>query len=247
MKNAIYIFLLITSVICTSQAQGILKGKVDNYEGPETSILSIDMMSNSFDQIGTMSADGTFEILLAENYIEATSTSEEEKEAMAKKGFKESKNTVKSSFECYDKLIYEAGETQVAGLPVFRAVANIQEQKMYGYLHSGSSAEFIEGFLSFGQKNMSKGYHVNWFYSEGEATAKGECSVENFTYVEDESFMRIMKYDISLKKGWNIVIYEVEKVFESADGKVYDAVAREYVVDELPDDVQWVFEPKTKM
>lgn len=120
--------------------------------------------------------------------------------------------------------------------------------QLIGRLYIASAIELIDGWnpLQYHYHNIP-GYRLEWFYANGEISAKGSCVKEN-RYGEGKDFDITTVYDAQFKRGWNLVKREYNGPrinIDWGDGQhnkhSYYKEEKITVVNEFPGDAKWVF------
>ena len=50
-----------------------------------------------------------------------------------------------------------------------------------------------------------------------------------------------MVYNLNLKKGWNIIQYQIEELYTAENGKTYASVSGYETLENLPENTQYIF------
>ncbi|NNF31736.1 MAG: hypothetical protein HKN66_10120 [Flavobacteriaceae bacterium] len=237
----IYCIICLLITLTTAVSQEGIEGTVDNYTSGEAEIYS---GIKTPIKIGTIDENGTFQIPLDNTYKDQLISSVDADNAKDSQWKTSLPNLERSYGSCYNgELDIKGGDQTMIALSqlgVF-SVANFEEQKLYGKIMYASDLEFAKAIMSFGQFKVKKGYQLDWYYFESEASVKGSCSLEFYPSGDETSFTQTSNYDLEFKPGWNLVKYEIEEVFTDESGKEYIMKDHSMVLDSLPDDVQIIF------
>ena len=243
MKTQIHkISMLVASIFLgtTTYAQETISGTISNHNPDEKLIVSYDMISRETVPLGTIDDDGNFNISLDQNYLTNIKEKAESGKAKAPEGWEMKFNTVASTFECPGSdTDYKNGEAIVAGMPT-PEVTNLAGESVYAMLYAVSNADIANWLYSYGQKNSDLGYYLQWFFVEEEASAKASCEMQMYTGNDDENYNNVTILNLELKKGWNIVKYNITEVFKDVKGKITPSKTEISRIDSLPEDLQWV-------
>jgi len=234
--------MLVASILLglTGYAQESISGTISNHNPNEKLIVSYDLISKKTEQLGTIDADGHFNIPLDENYLTTIKEKAESAKAKAPEGWEMKMNTVASTFQCLgSETDYKNGETIVAGMPT-PEVTNLAGESVHAMLYAVSNADIANWLYSYGQKNCAKGYYLQYLFVEEEASAKAECTMPTYTGNDDENYNNVTILNLELQKGWNIIKYDITEVFTDKNGKTAPSKTEISRIDSIPDDLQWV-------
>lgn len=238
---------LTTSVF--AQSNIIIKNDNDN-QILEGKIISVEFMTGATKRWGKIDADGTTSIKLPKNYMKKSlREAEKQQKLYADDGWSISFNTVKSFVECSEfgeinnDVVIENPEARIFGIPPFYVVGEDKEIDKKSLL--SASSMFISSnkaiafwLVSARMESVAEGYYVQWKYIEKEASIKGSCSWSFHTGEKNEQFESKTTYDIEFDQGWNTIIYSIDEVFESKNGRSFPATMTISTSDSLPDDAQ---------
>lgn len=99
----------------------------------------------------------------------------------------------------------------------------------------------IANWLHHDEKgDVELGYYLMFYFAEGKASAKGTCMTTVYTSLGDENYDKFTLFDLELEKGWNIVRFNIEDVFESKNGATFPEIIKVTKLENLPEDLQWV-------
>jgi len=85
------------------------------------------------------------------------------------------------------------------------------------------------------------GSTINWIYSDAETTVKANCS-ENKAWKDRYSFDETTTYDLTLKKGFNIVSNTVTAIEEWDNGTINGNLPKTRIIksiDQIPSNMHW--------
>jgi hypothetical protein len=146
-------------------------------------------------------------------------------------------------YSCNDgDIIYNNENMELGGFGTIGGynIANVEEKQMYGVVLPADSKEFAEWEMSFGQNNAVLGYTISFVYAEEDASAVGTCLTNSFTKVTT-SYKKTTNYNVQLTKGWNIVKYSIDELYEDKEGNLYPMVVSYNTLDNIPEDIEWHF------
>ena len=261
-NNCIVVLALSALASVGCNAQNSITGTVANYQNGKGLITFSDMISRG-DQIvlGNIEKDGIFNIPLDENYL--TSIKEKAKNAQktAPSGWQMKFKTVAATYGCdfdntnieylddgtekitfagstkKNEIVHKNGEAIVIGMPDLNITD--KEGKTGSVLYAVNHPEIAKWLYSYGQGNAVKGYYLQWFFVEDEASAKGECVVPTYTGIGDENYNQVTITNLELQKGWNIVKYSITEIFTNGNGKTTALKTEITTIAELPADLLW--------
>lgn len=240
MKSYLTILLFIILIFNEIFAEKMVKVKLENWQiGKQDLIVGF----NEINKIGVIKEDGTLMIPLPDNYLEKQRIMMKEINKKNEDGWKVSAKTLESMYSCRaSDLDYSNPKLELAGFGKLGGynVANIDQKQMHGVIFPSDSKEFADWELSMGQEDAAKGFTIDFVYAHEAATVKGECESSGFTKVTT-TYYKTSKYDIDLEKGWNIVKYSVDELFEDKEGNLYPSVESYTIVEQIPDNIEWFF------
>lgn len=236
-NNAIVVAISVLFSL-TCQAQEAITGTISNYTGGERFIVSYDMISKETLPIATINEKGDFKIPLDENYL--TTIKQKAEKAKAPEGWEIEFQTVATTFTCSGSMVeYENGEALIAGMPALEVT--IKDTEWDGsVLYAVSNPDIANWLYSYGEKTSARGYYLQWFFVEEEASARAECTMPTYTGNEGENYNDVTIINLKLQKGWNIIKYNIAEVFTDVNGKIIPSKTEISRIDRIPDDIQWV-------
>ncbi len=261
LKNSIAVFAigLLLNVGC--YAQNSIIGTIENYANNEGLIMSYDLITRDRISFGTIDNEGKFTIPLKEDYLEMMLKKAKEVEEKAPSDGEISLKKVASTFMCdfnnesieylddgtekvtytgsnqKNEIIYESGEAIIMGIPDLFIT---DKNKVSRILYAVSDPEIANWLFYYGDNVIVKGSYLQWFFVEGEASAKGVCVIPTYTGNGDENYMNVTNINLKLKKGWNIIKYNITEIFTDVNDKTYAAKTEISTLTELPKDLKWV-------
>ena len=210
---------------------------------PKSQILSADFMTGDIAEWGAIDADGNASFDLEYDFMETIMKEAEKQQKDAPEGWSMSFHTVGSKHECHEfasenSITVENPESKVFGLPPFFAGDKATETR-YGQMYAASNIELASWLHSYQMENAAKGFYVEWIYIEKESAVKGSCSVATMTGHESEELDVVTTYDLDFEEGWNMVVYTIDEVFNSASGRVFAAKTTVATAQFIPEGLQW--------
>lgn len=209
--------------------------KFDNWIYGEAKIVLVTWGPSSMvvkHNLGTISSEGSFDIQLPEMiYTKANTT---KKNRWLSCGYFGDKGTINYS-----------NSNSGTVMPSIQIEKN---DKLIGRLNIASAFELIDGWNPMLHAYHDiPGYRLEWYYVNGETSAKGQCIQEN-RHGDGKDFDLTKEYDLYLKQGWNLVktAYYGERILidwgEGQHNKhSYYKEEKITVVNTIPDDAKWVF------
>lgn len=233
-------FLVVFSQIQLANGQQELHGKISNYTSGVSKIESFDRFSGETQTWGEVNEKGNFSLILEINFLEKAKKLAEEAQKNAPSGFTVSFPTVSETFSCvFEEVKAEGGDILVSGLPELTLMDEMGNPTN-GILYAVSNSDIASWLFTYRDDNASTGYYLEFYYLEGPATAKWDCMVDTYTGNGDEKYEEIIKIDLDLKEGWNIIRHGIDRVFTSSTGKVYASELTVSRLDILPEDLLWI-------
>ncbi|SMD44233.1 hypothetical protein SAMN00777080_2853 [Aquiflexum balticum DSM 16537] len=223
-----------------SIAQQALKGKIIDYADGKGLIISHDIVTGYKYTWGTIDEEGMITVPLSDSFLDEIKKMAAKAQKKAPRGFTLKLPTVEDTFTCrYPDIEFENPQSLLSGLPDL-ILSDNKRKAENGKVYAVNNP-LIANWLHRNQKgDVGLGYYLMFYFSEDKASAIGTCMTSNYTGLGDENFDKSMLYGLELEKGWNIVQYEIEKVFESKNGGFFPEVIKVTKLDNLPDDLTWV-------
>lgn len=261
-RNSIAALVMSALTIVVCKAQNSITGTIENYKNSEGSITSFDMITREQMVLGNIDNDGKFYIPLEKNYLAVIKEKAKDAQKKAANGGQIEFKTVNTTFGCdfdnenieylddgteqitytgstkKNEIIHKNGEAIITGIP--DPNLNDKDGNTVSVMYAVNQPEIAKWLYSYGQENAVKGYYLQWFYVEDEASAKGECVVPSYTGIGEENYNYITITNLNLQKGWNIVKYTITEVFTDASGKIVPSKIEITSINTLPQDIRWV-------
>jgi len=241
MKINFYILAICYAISFLTSAQETFTGTLDQWSNGKADVVS---GYGAPIKIGEINNDGVFIIHLTDDLIAQIKKDEKEYNSNSTDGWTTKAKTISEVFYCES----ENAEIINGSLPVegfsyngIYVLGIIESQKELGGFRAVSSKAFNDSFFSYGQKDYTKGYFLDYYYVEDSAVVKGVCKSTNYTLDLKETFDIINEYNIDFKKGWNIVKTEVVELYTDQSGKVFPLKTVWKTLDKIPEDVLFVF------
>ncbi|MBZ9629484.1 hypothetical protein LB465_01735 [Salegentibacter sp. LM13S] len=222
-------------------SQNLIEANVENWEYGNAEIGTIDFISGSMLKFGSIDKNGDLAIKLEADFLQKMKDQMEKEQEKSPKGWQASLKTVSGTFSCMSgDLSYKNGESNLSSLPkqlfVFKG-----DQEILGLLMPASNSAIADYFFTYGEENSGTGKYLEWTYLDEPATVKGDCNTTTFTQMQNESFEATESYSLDLKKGWNLIEYNIANVFEDSSGKVYPKTTEIQLIKHIPSEINWYF------
>nr|WP_297785563.1 hypothetical protein [uncultured Allomuricauda sp.] len=236
--------LLVLGVILMTQtikAQQDFEGTITDWNAGTGDIIT-GMMQPKV--IGSVDDSGNFKIPLHPNFLDDVKKEIEEENKKDNDGWTASLMTVDKLFSCFgDSLMVENGNQPISKLSQMGAfmLVNMSEKKRLGYFLAVNSAEFAESLMNIGSYTYTPGYYVDWYFVDEQGSVKGNCTQEAYALNQEEVYEKNTIYNLEFKEGWNVVKYEIKKVFKDKDGKTYPQEIEYTTLPEIPKNITYSF------
>jgi hypothetical protein len=261
LKNSIVVLAISALTILGSTAQNSITGTIADYKNGEGLVTSFDMITRDQMVLGNIEKDGKFNIPLDENYLTVIKEKAKIAQENAPNGWQIEFNTVAKTFGCdfnnenieyfddgtekitysgstkKNEIVHVNGEAIITGIP--DPNLNDKDGNPASVLYAVNKPEIAKWLYSYGQENVVKGYYLQWFFVEGEASAKGECVIPTYTGVGEENYTHTTITNLELQKGWNIIKYTIAEIFTDSNGRTNPSKIEITTIPELPLDLQW--------
>ena len=236
-KLPIRFFLAILSTC--GFAQESITGTIPDWSGGSGEVAVMAMGPPQV--LGTFDDMGNLEIPLKTDMLAEVKKQVEAANEGSTEGWKASLKTLGDSFSCSGgELEVVNGEQPISGFPSMGAfmLVNMEQKKRFGYLMVGSSKDFADGMVPY---KFKPGYFLEWYFVEEAGSVKGNCSMESYAVNQKDLYTKTTTYDLELKKGWNIVKYEIHEVYTDGEGNSYPMNDSYSTIDSIPSEVKFVF------
>jgi len=220
-------------------AQGAIKGTIPEWSGGPGEVAVMAMGPPQV--LGTFDDMGNLEIPLKPDMLVEVKKQVEEANEGSSDGWKASLKTLGDLFSCSGgDLEVINGEQPISGFPSMGAfmLVNMEQKKRFGYLMVGSSREFADGLVPY---KFKPGYFLEWYFVEEPGSVKGECSMESYAVNQKDLYTKTTVYNLDLKKGWNIIKYEIQEVYTDGEGNSYPMKDSYSTIDSIPEEVRFIF------
>ncbi|WP_411768913.1 hypothetical protein [Winogradskyella sp. A3E31] len=236
MKN--YIPLLIVIFLANvSCSQNTYTGTIDNWENKQAEIL---LPTSDPIIVGKVSEKGHVQIELKDEIADAIEASLQKENERSNINI--ISTTVAKSFYCDPEFVeVKNGDINIqklTGGSTFYA-GDLEAQELYGQFRIASSMAFSDSYFSLGKKDFVKGYYVNFFYVEEDASVNGTCKSESYTMDMKTIVELIVDYNINLKKGWNLVKIEVAETYVDGE-KIRPLKTVMSTIEAIPQDAKFI-------
>lgn len=236
-KKLVLIILLIYN--SDLLAQNLYKGKIEHWNNTAAELV---LPLKDPIVIGKVTKKGNVTIDLKDELahtIEASIKKESD-------NIKIKKTTVHETFYCNSENVRDKNAEifiqKLSGRGSF-FVADIKAKKLYGEFRIVSSKAFNESYFSLGKKDFVKGYYINFYYVDEDASVNGECITKSYTIDMKNTVKLITQYNINLIKGWNMVKIEVVETYVDGE-KVRPLITAMSTINNIPEDAKFLFNNK---
>jgi len=221
------LLLLIVPVLCfqsckAQEAQTALP-KVANYTKGELDIKITSFGENSPITIGKIMADGTIHF----NWSKADLSKIDENKYMTRS----IKNFYGGNF-CHDANAVVTNDNATL----------VETQFIYLYKYDQAVATMIPSTQIDKEHNKNQlGSTINWVYSDAETTVKANCS-EKKAWNGLYNFNQTTTYNLTLKKGFNLIANTVTELEKWDNGKEKGSLPKTRIIksiDQIPSDIHW--------
>lgn len=235
MKNKIklitILFIGITLPLISQSQDASSFPKVENYKHGEMDIMAIPFGLGNKIQVGKILNDGTVQFAWPEVDLNSINNSSV---------FMASIQSVLVGMSyCEDGQIEENTENCKVANTQFLYL--YKKGKQAGVLFPATSKEMLANEPANIYSKLATGSYLTWFYSAGDGAFKANCS-EKMEWEGKYNFISEHMYDVHLKKGWNIVEYQLAEIEnwkdENGPGSMEKKVIRTSL-DQIPDDIKW--------
>lgn len=238
--TSLLFYLFILNVQLETFAQGTLSGVISDYTDGKGLIISHDIVTGIKYTWGTIDDDGMITVPLSATYLDEIKEMAAKAQKKAPKGFTLKLPTVEDAFTCrYPDVKFENPNYLVSGLPDL-ILTDKKKKAENGRIYAVNNPLIANWLHHDQQGGIGLGYYLMFYFAQDTASAIGTCMITNYTGIGEENYDKFTLYDLQLEKGWNIVQYEIEEVFESKSGGVFPEVIKVTKLKNLPDDLIWV-------
>ena len=217
--------------------------KTGDHEVPKAQILSEDFMTEELTEWGSIDAKGEVSFNLEFDYMETLMKEAEKQQKDAPDGWTMSFHTVGSKYICSkyaneNSIVSENPDAKLFGLPPFFA-GDTSIDANYGIMYAASNIETAKWLHSYQMDSAAKGFYAEWIFVEKASSVKGTCSLLTMTGHDSEELDVVTTYDLNFEEGWNLMLFTIEEVFNSASEKVFVAKTKITTAQFIPEDLKW--------
>lgn len=145
----------------------------------------------------------------------------------------------RNNFQAYcTKEIVENGSVEGVQMVKGGKLYVYNETFWEGALIAASSPELKDHLLDAFGKDAVKGKYLDWVYADREATYKGTCITVQ-SYMDAGDIEKKRHFDLNLKKGWNLIIYEIRKVVPIENAAATAVDIQISTAEDYPEDINW--------
>lgn len=216
-----------------------ISGKIDHYNGKANDILINPIFPES---IGEINAAGEFTATLGEGYFKRLKKQMEENKQNPM-SFSTLKN-FQTRYQCGDDTFSFTNEDEPYVQLLSRVgfiVGDLKTSNVAGLIRVVSSSEFGKSQFYNPQNDPVKGYMLDWYYVEKSAKVDGKCTTRMSTGNGEETYQQEVIINLNFHPGWNLVKYEIAKVYTAKDGKKYTQIMRYSSIAEIPEDANYIY------
>jgi|GEM_PF-2115611 len=238
-KNIISLLGLIFTIMIN--AQNTYKGQIENWKNPQAEIV---LPLSDPVIIGRVSEEGTVDIELKDELANNIKASLEQN----KGNIRITSTTVNKTFYCNsDDVKNENADINIQKLATRASfyIADVKAKKLYGKFRIVSSQAFSESYFALGKKAFVKGYYINFFYVNEDASVNGICKTTSYTIDMENTVELITVYDINLKKGWNMLKTEVAETYKDGE-KLRPLKTIISTINHIPENAKFIFTTQQK-
>ena len=234
-----YLVIFLSILNFQLNAQETLSGHISDYTEGKGLIISYDIVTGDKYTWGKIDDEGMIKVPLSDTYLDEIKKMASKAQKKAPKGFTLKLPTVEDTFTCrYPDVKFENPGYLVSGLPDLMLTDN-KKKAENGSIYAVNKPLLANWLHHDEQGDVGLGYYLMFYFAEAKASAKGTCMTATYTGLGDEHYDKFTLFDLELDKGWNIVKYEIEEVFESKNGGFFPEVIKVTKLDNLPDDLRW--------
>lgn len=238
-KRAVLVLMNLAVFESVIAQQGIV-GKIDGYKDGKGLIISYDFVTGDKYTWGTIDDKGLISVPLSDDFLDQIKKMAKKAQKKAPEGFKLKLPTVEDAFSCrYPDIEFEHPLTILSGLPDLK-LTDKKKKAANGNLYAVNNPLIAEWLHRCEKGDIGLGYYLLFYFADETASAKGKCISPTFTGLGEENYDKYILFDIDLKKGWNIVQYKIEEIFESKVGGTFPKVIKVTKLENLPVDLLWI-------
>lgn len=245
MKSKHFLITIVLLFTQISFSQTVVSGKIDNYNGDAN-----DLMVNPYfpESIGKINTEGEFKALFDEkNFKKIAKQIEDTQKNTTGHMMLATLKDFQTRYQCEDDHFSFSNADQ----PYLRLldrvgfiVGNLKKNEVSGIINIVSSKEFQESQTFNPRNEPATGYMLDWYYVEKSAKVHGSCTKIMSTGNGDETYKQEVNTSLDFHQGWNLVKYEISKVYTANDGHNYSQTMSFSTLDVLPSDVKYIFTKK---
>lgn len=233
-------YLFILSFQLETIAQGTLSGIISDYTDGKGLIISYDLVTGDKYTWGKIDNEGMITVPLSDTYLDEIKKMASKAQKKAPKGFTLKLPTVEDTFTCrYPDIEFENPQSLLSGLPDLM-LTDTKKKAENGKIYAVNNPIIANWLHNYEQGDIEIGYYLMFYFAEDKASAKGTCMTSIYTGLGDENYDKFTIFDLDLEKGWNIVRFEIEEIFESKNGGFFPEVIKVTKLENLPGDLVWV-------
>ncbi|AGC78651.1 hypothetical protein LX97_02588 [Nonlabens dokdonensis] len=194
-----------------------LKGTVSNHNGMagDINIMGYFVQPEFY---GALNQDGSFEIRLPEDFDKITTKAFNTYNSSDVADYQLNYNTALESFPNAANVSFSGKESRLAYVgKYYRFEVNTGDRS--AYLYPASSENFVKYVVGTKDAVPETGFNYYYIYAKEPFSIDGNTTYDNlFEDGTEEVYTRTDHYDLNIKKGWNLLRYEINQLEESSSG-----------------------------
>jgi len=137
-----------------------------------------------------------------------------------------------------DNEIVESGSVEGIQMSLGGDFYIYNESFWEGAVIPASSLELKDHLLDEYGKDAVAGQYLKLVYSSNAAQYKATCNAKQ-TYMGGTEVDLVKQFDLDLKQGWNIVLFEIEEVIPVPDAAATPVKMKTSTINEFPTEMTW--------
>lgn len=194
-----------------------LKGTVSNHNGMagDINIMGYFVQPEFY---GTLDRDGSFEIRLPEDFYKITTKAFNTYNSSDVADYQLNYNTALESFPNAANVSFSGKESRLAYVGKYYRF-EVTTGDRSAYLYPASSENFVKYVVGTKDAVPETGFNYYYIYAKEPFSIDGNTTYDNlFEDGTEEVYTRTDHYDLNIKKGWNVLRYEINQLEESSSG-----------------------------
>lgn len=213
-----------------------LKGTVSNHNGMsgDINIMGYFVQPEFY---GALDADGSFEIRLPEDFDKITTKAFNTYNSSDVADYQLNYNTALESFPNTANVSFIGKESRLAYVGKFYRFEVITGDTS-AYLYPASSENFVKYVVGTKDAVPETGFNYYYIYAKEPFSINGSTTYNNlFEDGTEEVYTRTDHYDLDIKKGWNVLRYEIKQLEESSIGtqEIEESTVSNVAINSIPE------------